>query len=400
MQPVPLPARAEHLARHAAAFLGFSIPISVALDNVLLALVAMLWLASGDLRKKLSDIAANPVALAALALFGILIAGLSYGARNPGDGARYLLKYVDLLFVPIFVTLFHDARTRELALRWFCAAMILSFVVAELAAAGLLMENAWLIRGAGHSFKHSITHGWLSAIAAFAFALIAWRQPHWLHRVLFAALALVAAKNVIWVGISRTGYLVLTLLVLYFCFARFRVRGLVIAGLVLAISFSAVYGVSETFRERVDTIVVDEGDWRSNWPSRESVTVRLEWYRDSLNVVLGHPLVGVGTGAFPKTLAENAKGGSAIYAPNPHNEYLVIAMQTGLIGLALLLHLFWRQLTQAPRLASPLETHLARGLVIAIAAGCLFNSFLLDHTEGLFYAWFTGLLYAGRPPPA
>ena len=64
------------MARHAAAFLGFSIPISVALDNVLLALVAVLWLAGGDLKRKLAEIAVNPVALAALALFGMLAAGL------------------------------------------------------------------------------------------------------------------------------------------------------------------------------------------------------------------------------------------------------------------------------------------------------------------------------------
>jgi hypothetical protein len=30
--------------------------------------------------------------------------------------------------------------------------------------------------------------------------------------------------------------------------------------------------------------------------------------------------------------------------------------------------------------------------------GCLFNSFLLDHTEALFYAWLSGLLYAGLRP--
>jgi len=30
--------------------------------------------------------------------------------------------------------------------------------------------------------------------------------------------------------------------------------------------------------------------------------------------------------------------------------------------------------------------------------GCLFNSFLLDHTESLFYAWLTGLLFASLRP--
>jgi uncharacterized membrane protein YccC len=40
---------------------------------------------------------------------------------------------------------------------------------------------------------------------------------------------------------------------------------------------------------------------------------------------------------------------------------------------------------------------LARGILITITMGCLFNSLLLDHTEGLFFAWFFGLLFAGLP---
>ena len=145
--------------------------------------------------------------------------------------------------------------------------------------------------------------------------------------------------------------------------------------------------------------MVDEGDWDSRWPSRASVTVRLEWYRQSLDVMAGSPILGVGTGAFPRQLAENA-GRSSSYPPNPHNEYLAIGMQTGAVGLLLLLYLFWRQLATAPRLATPMDIHLARALVIAIGVGSLFNSCLLDHTEGLFFAWFTGLLYAGLVPPA
>jgi hypothetical protein len=30
--------------------------------------------------------------------------------------------------------------------------------------------------------------------------------------------------------------------------------------------------------------------------------------------------------------------------------------------------------------------------------GCLFNSLLLDHTEGLFFVWMTALAFAGVEP--
>ena len=47
------------------------------------------------------------------------------------------------------------------------------------------------------------------------------------------------------------------------------------------------------------------------------------------------------------------------------------------------------------RLPTRLESELARGLVVTLVIGCMLNSLLLDHTEGLFYAWLTGVLYGG-----
>ncbi len=402
MQPQSLAERTGQWNGHAAAFLGFSIPISVALDNALLALIAVLWLAGGNLKGRFAAIAANPVALAALALFGMLAAGLLYGERYPGDGLRYLAKYDKLLFIPIFITLFRDARARELALRWFCAAMVLSFVVAELVALGLLEGNALLNRPLGYigAFKASITHGLLSAFAAFLFALSALREERWPRRILFAVLALIAVKNVILISISRTAYLVLALLILYLAVARFGRRGLAAACLLLIALFAAAYGGSAVFRERVDTVVSASGTLQYRWPSRESVTDRLKWYQRSLEIVRENPILGAGTGSYPRAFAGTAGETASAPTPNPHNEYLLIAAQTGLVGLVLLLCLFISQFALAGRLASPLETQIARALVIAMATGCLFNSLLLDHADGLFYAWLTGVLYGGLGPSA
>ena len=395
--------RANPLARHAVALLGFSIPISVALDNTLLALVAVLWLAGGDLRGKLATIASNPVALAALALFGMLIAGLSYGIRYPGDGIHYLSKYIDLLFIPIFVTLFQDARTREIALRWFCVAMVLTFVFAEFVSIGMLDENAVLPRAPTFpgAFRHSTTHGLLCVYAAFLFALWAFREKRWQYRALYTVLVLVAIKNILFVAVSRTGYALLALLALYFFFITLRERVRWAAILVLVSLLAGVYVGSPTVNMRVNMVADEILEWRTSVPSEfSSVGLRLEWYQMSLAIIREHPVLGAGTGSPPRIYAERAQGIRTLQIHNPHSEYLLLAVQTGLIGLALLIHLFWQQLRLAARLATPVEGHLARAVVFSVALGCLFNSFLLDHTEGLFFAWFTGVLYGGlRPQP-
>jgi O-antigen ligase len=74
---------------------------------------------------------------------------------------------------------------------------------------------------------------------------------------------------------------------------------------------------------------------------------------------------------------------------------LHITAQIGIIGLLVLIAMFWMQWRSAKHLDMPMEQALARGLVLTLVIGCMVNSLLLDHAEGLFYAWLSGLLYGG-----
>lgn len=73
----------------------------------------------------------------------------------------------------------------------------------------------------------------------------------------------------------------------------------------------------------------------------------------------------------------------------------VLLMTIGRTGYLVLFAL------SARRIEHGLERHLAQGLVVTVAASSLANSYLLDHAEGLFFAWLAGLAYAtlGRGAP-
>ena len=84
---------------------------------------------------------------------------------------------------------------------------------------------------------------------------------------------------------------------------------------------------------------------------------------------------------------------------NPHNEYLNIAIQLGVVGVLAMLYMFYCTWRLAPALPTSHERGLARGLVITFVIGCLFNSLLMDHAEGLFFAWATSVLFGGLNSP-
>ena len=72
----------------------------------------------------------------------------------------------------------------------------------------------------------------------------------------------------------------------------------------------------------------------------------------------------------------------------------MIAAQTGIAGLALLLYLLYTLWRTAPRLPGAFEQDAARGLVLAYLVNCAFNSALMDHSDGLFFAFMTAVLFA------
>lgn len=390
--------RCDGLAGGCAVLLGFSIPLPVFWTNLFLALTVLLWLLGGRWREKLAVVRANPVAIAALLLFGWLAVGLLYGERAPGDGWRYLNKYDNLLFVPIFVAIFADAKRRARGLQALTVALLLTLALSYAVKLGL---SGGLIVGDPANpvvFKRHITHNVLMALAAFLFAELAWQRAG-RARWGWGAAALLALVDTLFLVQGRTGYVIVAVLLGYLCVSRLRRRGLLAGTAALLLLFGAAYGVSDAFHSRIDVAMQQFRAWQ---PGRatgsSSIGERLEFYRTSVELVGEHPLFGVGTGGFSKAYAEKIRGTGMAETQNPHNEYLLVAVQTGLVGLALLLHLFWRQWREARRLSS-FDEHLARALVLVVAVGCLFNSLLIDHTESLLYSWLGGLLFAGLREP-
>lgn len=397
MSFLALPVYADRAGRWAAIALGVSIPISVAFDNLLLLVVLAGWLLGGQWTEKRSA-ARNTVAVCALILFSLLLLGTFWGAQPATDARTYLLKYLDLAFIPLFAYFFRAAETRRRGLWALAGALMVTLLLSFLIKFGVVEQGA-LIEGTTLSpvvFKFRITHNLLMAFATFLFALMALEARINRDRAVWGTLALLAAANVTLMVEGATGYVVLGLLALLLILSRLPAQ-VAMAGMAGLLAVSAVLTtVPGPLSARVATLAGELRNWSPDTAARHSSAgLRLEFYRNTADIIADHPIAGVGTGGFPSAYAEKVQGTDMLATRNPHNEYLHIAAQIGLIGLAAMLALFAVQWRMAPRLPTRLETDLARGLVVTIAAGCLFNSFLLDHAEGLFFAWMTGLLYAG-----
>jgi O-antigen ligase len=405
--------------------IGFSVPISVALDNVLLAMVLLVALPNARAVWRIA--VHHPVARAAWLLFGMLVIGVFYGATPLGEGISMLGKYIDLAFIPVFMLLLAKPTHRLWAQNAFFAGMSLTLLLSYLVGAGLLPAQPWMSKHAKIDdpavFHTPITQSSLMAFAVFL-ALLKLRESvaqrpvrrtderqagYFLRaygtRAAWCAFALLGGVNVLFIVKGRTGYLILLALIAWFMVSTlqrsmrrvgkplgWRHVGVVL--LTMATLIMSAYHFSPRLHDRLGQVVSEYRAWQPNYGKDTSTGQRLDFYYNTLQIVQRQPLFGVGTGGFPEAFALQTQGTEVLKTRNPHNEYLMITAQTGVIGLAFLLYLFYTQWRCASRLDGPLEHDAALGLVLAYVVNCLFNSPLMDHSDGLFFAFMTAVLFA------
>lgn len=389
--------RCEDLARALAVALGVSLPFSVAADGVLLALVLACWLAADRFRERFARLRHHPVALMALAFVALLAVGLAYGGQPRNDAFLYFGKYADLPVLGVLVTLFGDARWRRRALLALAAGLALLIVLSYLIKFGVVPPSPGLRGRPDYPVValDSLTHGILVAFGAFLFAVLGRQAPRGPARTIWFALAAAAAANVLFIVPGRTGYVVLAALALYLGYVWRRLIGLGLVALGGAALMVVGVAASSTLQNRLAETAQQVREWQPSVAAQTSVGYRLEFYYNTLKMIRDRPLVGAGTGGFPSAYERQVAGTAMAPARHPHNEYLHMTAQLGVAGLVALLALFWVPWRFAPRLPLPHERVLARGVVLTIAVGCVFNSLLLDHTEGLFFAWGLGVLFGG-----
>ncbi|MDA8362484.1 MAG: O-antigen ligase family protein [Gammaproteobacteria bacterium] len=395
--------QADRAARWLAVALGFAIPISTAMDGVLLVLILALWLAGAGFREKFASIRHHPVALAVLALFAMIAVGGLYGSGPMSETINYGGKYIDLLFLVLLIPLFGDLRIRRYGLNAFIAAMLLTLALSYLLALRLLPPSSWIWGKPTDAaiFKDHITQNILMAYLAYLCAIRARSAATRGARNTWIILAVLAVYDVLFLVQGRSGYLALGVLVLYFAYDWTGWRGLAIAAVSTLMIGGIGYLASATLHRRVDGVIRHVRGWRHGHDLHTSIGLRMSFLPNSLAIIRRHPVFGVGTGGFVQAYARQIRGTDSPMTDNPHNQYLLIMIELGVVGLVLLLNLFYAQWRAAADL-TPDDRRLARALVLTFASGCLVNSLLIDNTERLFYMWLGALLYAGwkaRPQP-
>ena len=205
------------------------------------------------------------------------------------------------------------------------------------------------------------------------------------------ALALLFLANIVFVISSRTTLVVFPVMLIVLALQRLSWKGgiaFVLAASVLAVAA----GSASPFLRYRTLLVIDEVTRYHSEDAETSAGYRLEFWKKSIEFVAQAPLIGHGTGST-KTLFRAAASGtgiSAAFTDNPHNQTLIIAVQLGLIGVALLYAMWFAHALMFRGGDWPHWVGL--GVVVQTMVSAVFNSQLFYFTPGWIYVFGVGVL--------
>ena len=400
----------ELLPSHLLAALIFAVPITTAGSNIVAALLLGAWLARRRFRADWRELRSNPVALAALAFFGLHVVGLLW-STDLAQGLATTQKEWKFLLLPVFL---FSART-EHAERYVWALLAGGAVCV---AASLCIRFGVLEPWGRATIDNPVpfgTHVVYGPLLAFAAYLAAERLLFGRLRPAARAgltLLLVAMVANLFMTAGRAGHVMffgaLALLGWQLVSNSRAAPGrettwivtlLPAAGAAVGMAATALLVAvltSSNFRTGV-TDALDDLQSYSVDPA-SPVGERVAYAAAGMELFLQHPLVGVGTGDLPGQVDEvlTSRGLDIRRRSNPHNMYVMAMVQFGALGLAALGWLFVAQLRVAVRGGhgiDPMRRRIGVAMPLLYALICLAESYLAVHATALLFAAFSGFLY-------
>lgn len=338
---------------------AFTFPLSAKKSTIILVLIIFLWVIEGQYRSKfeiLYDSKPFRYYFAFIVFLGLSLfwSDTIYGGfvkHYPSNGivAYIRMYFFGFMLVPIVLTSMKLHYSQ-----WAISAFLAAMFISEIASWAVYME--WIHINFVHSNDPSpFMHHSLYSIFLAATIFILFTEFFKIHnvytRILMIFFILSALINLFLNG-GRLGQLAFFVALVIYIFMKFRItlKTIILSMVSVAVIFFLAYKISPIFHLRADVAIeslekVSEGNFNSSWGSRIYALIVAK------DIVLEHPIVGVGLGYAKKEFIEKSKeyphGGLVQGFWHMHNEYMQILLETGIIGL-LLFFLFLYALLKIP----------------------------------------------------
>lgn len=318
----------------------------------------------------------------------ILIIGLTYSSGTSSEKLHEIWGWRKILALPLAASLFINSPNgknkflkRFFIFCWGCC---------------LFSLGLFLLDKSGIIFRNYVTQGLIFSIASLISVHFIFRKDttHF-HKILLSFAFLLFFGNVLFISISRSGYVAFFAMISLFALLQNSltlVKKIQYLSIFIAITTLLFY-LNPITSTRI-SLANDEFKAGLSISQATSVGFRITFLKHSLPIIDKDPLFGVGTGGFKNAYSKQVSGlpfPENQLTADPHNQYLKIWAENGIIGLfiflALLISIAMQKSNSSSRLIG----------LITLVSWCitsLTNSHFATFNEGQFIWIWLGIFFA------
>ena len=382
----------------------FFLPLTVVGNNIAIWLITIIWLLTGNYKTKLHQIKNNSLAMASILFFLAHVVALLW-TENISWGLEILRKMLPFLLVlPIFLTI-----TKLNNSKYYISAFLLAISISESLSYLIWLDiiepfgNATVTKSGLKNPTPLMSHISYNPFLAFAFylvvnKLISGEKIFLTERVLYTFFAFTMSFNMFITG-GRAGQIMFFAAVAILSFQYFKtsqIKAIIISLLLTIFITISAYSFSDIFKSRIDATVYSVTNYEEN--KNTSIGYRLTFLINSFELVKRNPIIGVGTGDFP----DEYEKFNSINSPDipttvqPHNMYMLILTQLGVVGLASLFWIFFTQFKTALTSSNSVVKTTGVAMPIFFLIIMWSDSYLLGHFTSNLFILFSSFIYSNR----
>tara|TARA_B100000767_G_scaffold273329_1_gene303136 strand:- start:1277 stop:2464 length:1188 start_codon:yes stop_codon:yes gene_type:complete len=331
--------------------LGVFIPTSIAITNLIIGLLAVCWILEGNFKTKLDIIKSSKWMHAVFVLMAFYVLGMLWGTQHLN--AEWQFQRLALLLVfPVLITMNLKQKTITRAVIAFIGTTFISALLAILINNDIILplgEYFSLITIATAELRPAFIkynyHNVILALAAtLSFYIFIEKKTKYRY---FFLLCIVVYAISIFTEAGRAGQVMFNLSsVFYIIYYNRKNLFRLCYFFVLLFSFQfIIYNSTSIYKKRFDAvsnIIQNNGDVEGKLED-----IRYVFIRESLNMILEKPILGYGTGSFGTIFKNEVRSGHYFDKhTTPHNQYLYVWFELGILALIFLLLIFYHQLKE------------------------------------------------------
>ena len=382
-------------------FIGsiFLLPLTVLGNNIFMWATAIIWMCSGDYLNKLRNIKANKLALVSAGFFCVHLLGLIW-TEDIIWGLIMTKKMLPFFFIlPIFLTI-----SKKENIKYYLYVFLIAIAISELFSYLIWFE---IIEPFGSATLMNPTpimgHISYNPFLAFAIYLVLHQLffEKNLSRLLRTVLTFFVLTMIInmFITAGRAGQVMFfaSLAVLLFQYFRnSQLKATIVSITLLSLVIILGYNSSPLFKNRIQQISYDLAKFTTN--PNTSIGHRIVFTKNTLEMIKDNPLIGVGTGDFPTEYIKiNLVNSPAVKSTvQPHNMYLYVQAQLGIIGLVSLLWIFFTQVKIALASNNLFNHNVGVALPVLFLLIMLSDNYLLGHFTSNLFILFSSFIYSNR----